>query len=381
MAEENQKSGKSQKKYIILTASVAAILILLVVFYPSDMRISADKQLEAIEAARFVPDEENAATIYKQLFADFNENDFNSTITGVDVSSSVFSRPWKSEDYPLASRWLQGQEKTIAKLLEAAKKEKCYFPIEIESSPYDPNSHMERFHIFMRWAQLYVFVANNDTGEGRFDEAVEKYKGMLRLAEHINQQPQITPFLVSISIESLALAHMKTVIIEGNITEEQLTLLEEIPLETTNEWNKLYPEMRKIEKLVTKKMRSKLPLPTRISMFFYEKFVFPSVPENVYDIYLRAIIQRRGHKILIALRRYKNRNGKWPDKLEQIKDLVEPDVLIDPFSEGNFIYQLTKDHFTLYSTGLNKIDEGGNYNYTFGRKKQEPDDWLIWPKR
>ncbi len=104
MAEEKQKSSKSQKKYIILTACVAALLILFVVLYPSDTRISADKQLEAIEEARFVPDEENAATIYKQLFADFNENDFNSTATGIDISSSEFTRPWRSEDYPEAGR-------------------------------------------------------------------------------------------------------------------------------------------------------------------------------------------------------------------------------------------------------------------------------------
>jgi len=373
MAEENQKSSKSQKKYIILTVSVAVLLILFVVLYPSDTRISADKQLEVIEAERFVPNEENAATIYKQLFADFNENDFNSTITGIEISNSEFSSPWKSEDYPEAGRWLEGQQKTIAKLLEAAKKEKCYFPIEVEYIPYDPNSLIERLGKFRNWAHLYIFAANNDIGEGRFNKAVEKYKSMLWLAEHMNQQPQVTPFLVGIAIESLCLGHMKSLIIESNITENQLTLLEVIPLKTKNEWNKLYPEMRKVEKLVAKKMRSKFPLPTRITMFFYEVLFSPSVPETIHEIYIRAITRRRGNKILIALRRYKNRNGKWPDKLEQIKDLVEPEVLIDPSNEGDFIYMLTNDSFTLYSKGFNKIDEGGNYN--------PGDDSPIWPPR
>ncbi len=374
MAEENQKSSKSQKKYIILTVSVAVLLILFVVFYPSDTRISADKQLETIEEARFVPNEENAAIIYKQLLADFNENDFNSTITGIEISSSEFSSPWRSEDYPEAAVWLGGRQKTITKLLEAAKREKCYFPIEVEYIPYDPNSLIERVGKFRKWAMLMSFAANNDIGEGRFDEAAEKYKCMLRFAEHMNQQPQVTPFLVGVAVESLFLAKMKTVIIEGNVTEDQLTLLEAIPLKTKNEWNKLYPEMRKVEKLVAKKRRSKLPLPARITMFIYEKFAFPSSSEgNIYKIYVRVITEKRGNKILIALRRYKNKNGKWPDKLEQIKDLVEPEVLIDPFNRDDFIYKLTNDNFTLYSKGFNKIDEGGNYN--------PGDDWPIWPSR
>jgi hypothetical protein len=101
----------------------------------------------------------------------------------------------------------------------------------------------------------------------------------------------------------------------------------------------------------------------------------PSISEFSYytfrELYLRLATERRGTLITIALRRYKNEHGFWPDSLDDIKGLTSPDVLIDPTNGGPFVYRRADDTFTLYSKGKDNIDDNGDYQ----------DDWLIWPNQ
>jgi hypothetical protein len=105
---------------------------------------------------------------------------------------------------------------------------------------------------------------------------------------------------------------------------------------------------------------------------------------GVHDIYLRTIADKRGCQIIIALRRYKNKYGHWPESLEDVKDLVPAEVLVDPINGGSFVYKLTDDNFTLYSKGKNNIDENGQYNSTWDPNTRQrivkQDDFLFWPK-
>jgi inner membrane protein len=100
---------------------------------------------------------------------------------------------------------------------------------------------------------------------------------------------------------------------------------------------------------------------------------------RIHDIYLRLIANKRGSWLIIALRRYMNKTGQWPEKLQDIESLVPAEILVDPFNNGSFVYKLTDDSFKLYSKGKNNIDQNGEYDYDWHRKKAEPDDWLIWP--
>ena len=75
---------------------------------------------------------------------------------------------------------------------------------------------------------------------------------------------------------------------------------------------------------------------------------------------------------MLALRRYKNMKGYWPQSLHEIKPMVTEDVLIDPQNNGSFVYKRTDEDFILYSRGKNNIDEAGN--------KTDADDWPIWPR-
>ena len=99
---------------------------------------------------------------------------------------------------------------------------------------------------------------------------------------------------------------------------------------------------------------------------------------RIHVIYFRFAADNHGSRLIVALRRYKNEHGRWPETLEAIKDLVPAEILIDPINGGSFVYKLTEEIFTLYSKGKNNIDEGGKYKRRYG-ETSEGDDWLIWP--
>ena len=100
---------------------------------------------------------------------------------------------------------------------------------------------------------------------------------------------------------------------------------------------------------------------------------------RIHDLYLRATAEQRGTQLIIALRRYKNKTGQWPEKLDDIKPVATVEIFVDPINGGSLVYKLTEENFSLYSKGKNNIDEGGEGDRC-GYKETEADDWLIWPR-
>jgi hypothetical protein len=108
---------------------------------------------------------------------------------------------------------------------------------------------------------------------------------------------------------------------------------------------------------------------------------------RIHDLYLRLTADKRGSRIIIALRRYKNKDGTWPQTLDEIEPLAPVEVFVDPHNNGQFVYKLTDDSFKLYSKGKNNIDDGGGRERNIGTScapnlvDERRDDWLIWPPK
>lgn len=83
---------------------------------------------------------------------------------------------------------------------------------------------------------------------------------------------------------------------------------------------------------------------------------------------------RRESLILTALKRYKNKNGQWPQSLSQLQPDLSESTLIDPLNESSFVYQRQGEDFRLYSKGKNGVDDNGRHN-----SRLECDDRPIWP--
>jgi hypothetical protein len=106
---------------------------------------------------------------------------------------------------------------------------------------------------------------------------------------------------------------------------------------------------------------------------------------HLHDTYLRSTAYKRGCQIIIALRRYKNKHGRWPENLDDVKERIPAESFVDPINGGSFVYRLTADNFTFYSKGKNNIDENGQYNSTWDPNTRQhivkQDDFLIWPRK
>jgi len=113
----------------------------------------------------------------------------------------------------------------------------------------------------------------------------------------------------------------------------------------------------------------------------------------IHDLYLKAVTMQRGSQLLITLRIYKNKTGRWPEKLEELKSLAPAELFIDPINNDSFIYRLTEEDFMLYSKGRNNIDENCEHDALTAIQpccslrpstkfvEDRADDWLIWPPR
>jgi hypothetical protein len=101
---------------------------------------------------------------------------------------------------------------------------------------------------------------------------------------------------------------------------------------------------------------------------------------HLHYYFLRHAANKNGTLLIIALRRYKNTNGQWPEKLEDINNIALAETFVDPINSGSFVYKHTEDGFTLYSRGKNGIDDGGEQGYDT-EDKGVPDDFMIWPRK
>jgi len=90
------------------------------------------------------------------------------------------------------------------------------------------------------------------------------------------------------------------------------------------------------------------------------------------------LAERRGTWLVLALRRYRDEHGSWPSLLDEVSEHVAPEAFVDPTNGGSFVYAPIDDSCSLYSTGLNRIDEGGRERHVKERNHHE-DDILIWP--
>lgn len=392
MAEEKakkkkSKSGKRMRKWIWFVAIVILALAIGCYFLSKTGLLNSqtvDEQLAAIEAARAIPDSENAVTLYNVLLQDANATSLLDTRPGfLDDDSDIltFRQPWSGKDFPELAVWLKEQQHVIDRLLEVSKFDKCRFPIAIGSVQRAP------YGVMRRWARLLNRAANNDIAEGRIDDAIDKWRCLLQMGNHLRQQPLFIEYMVAIAIEEIGLHLTAVFLAEGNADESHLRKVETLPLHTEDDWTAVLEEILPAEELSEQKMKENLgPLDRLRYEFSYGLFgsMKWSDYDRIHQMSLRSVATCRGIRILIALRRYRNKNGRWPQTLDSIKNLVPEQILVDPINGGSFAYKLTEENFTLYSKGENNIDEDGIRRVTFDTNslewlKTEEDDWLIWP--
>jgi hypothetical protein len=437
---------KAARKWFWAGVGIVILVLIIWVFLPDGdgqwRPYTFDQELAALEAKYVIPDEENAARVYNILLEEYDSNAIHPDFLDLELDRLTMSEPWASGDI-----------------------EKCRFAI----SPFELDLSKSMLHsaAMRNWARrLLARGANNDLAENRIDQAIEKNLAVLEMGKHLCQQSTMIDLLCGIAVEALAVGQFKKLSVTGDVTEEQLMIIDKALASIKHDWSLDLPGILEHEKLLDKNLwavvyevnpkgktrfardataRIKAEFPEEMPpLTYWQKklhkasvilawFVMPPTPqkaaetidaayENLYamadpnfkwqkepaefsitsvkfdyrfpakhmaglleptyyrlhKIYLVAAADRIGSQLMIALRRYKNKTGRWPQSLDEVKPFAPAETFIDPANNSSFVYRLTDDSFILYSKGKNNIDEEGKRD-RWPYEKNGADDWLIWP--
>ena len=436
--------NKLARKWFWLSAGVVLIMFIIWIFLPEDNKdwrpYTFDEEIALHEAKYAIPLEENAAIIYNQLLQDYDPKIMELKFLRPGIWKVVLSRPWISGDYPELAQWLHGHQNTIRILSQACRIKTCRFPSNFKLAVTD-KLQINRNTALKSWAVILLLSANNDIAEGRLDQGLFKYLCALQIADHLYQQKRITDFLISFGIEGLTLPPINSLVIEGQLNDEQLKIVSDNLKNLENNWSSDFSQCLEYDKFFVKNTFSSLVYETdakgrvRFSRYpaaaIWERFrlrklketywqrksmkaytiltwfTLPATPqkaakiiEKIYeeyhamaepgyswdkekiapppslelncqfliwsltnrtsrlyggfhDIYLKRLAQRRGLRLIIAIKHYNIENGSWPASLDAIKSDVPAEACIDPVSEKEFEYENHGGTFSLFGETAN----------------------------
>jgi hypothetical protein len=246
---------KVWRKWFWLSVGIVVLMLTVWVLLPTDSQgwrpYTFDDEIAALEAKHAVPDEENAAFAYNDIFDTLDTDSDQAEFFTVSKPSSL-EGPWLSNEHPETAEWLTRRQSTIEKLIHAAQgKKKCRFlPIGADSMAL--GRHMDTLTKFSRCTFLLVSSANNDMAEGRIDAALKKYLCVIQMANHVYQQPTLVHVMASLAIENRGLQMLNRFVIEDQPSARQLELVSNSLRGLENNWKSDWRRMLDYDKLYAK---------------------------------------------------------------------------------------------------------------------------------
>ncbi len=240
------------RKWFWLSAGAAVLALIIWFLVPADSEgwrpYTFDAESAALEAKYAIPDEENAAIIYNRLLKDYDPNAMRPDFLDPQLETLTRSEPWAGKDYPQVANWLQRHQYTITRLVDASRKDKCYFSI----SPLSLTDRTSRQAAVKQWALLLIRAANNDLAENRIQQAIEKLVTLSKMAQHHYQQPTTLDKTLGIALEALALRPFKKFVLEGNASEQNLRAIESTMSEIKHDWASDIRDIAEDQRIKTK---------------------------------------------------------------------------------------------------------------------------------
>lgn len=366
------------------------------------------ERLAAFDAARAVSDRDNAAILYTQLLQGEElppsaleaklaslQDAVMDPVSAWDIRTFqrqlrelvppermdpnliwfAASHAWKSAEYPELDAWLNRHCDRVGRMLVAARKPFCRFPLQ--SPPGQMGLLDVSLGAFRQNVLLVCAAAGNDLGEGDVDAALEKWHALMATGRHLRNQPNSSHLLYGIAVEAMALERFKELVIESSCTDRQL---QDLAIECQREdrpWASLARDIDDVRALFSRVLKDRRPLGLRIGEWCVRICGGGTnwADDRCRELYHRMLSDRRGVRILIELRRFKDRTGGWPASLDLIASSLPAGSLIDPINGRSYVYRLSESGFSLYSTGPNRVDEDGRH------ESSGPDDWPIWPPK
>ena len=363
-------------------------------------------------AGEKIPDEENAAVLYRKAF------ELMSTEQGEEdlgVIGTFVSRRERAKDPTLwskAAEVLPRYQGVISLIEQAQMRPKCRFPV---NWGLGFNAQFRHLAPMRRLAQLLRAQALIDAKAGRTDEALRSTGLAFRLSDSLKDEPTLISQLVRIAVVGIAARTFTDVLEYGSVDETQArrlygtlsginmhssmvtairgeralgirafqevrknspsgqSLQEAAGLLLIHTWiwrPMLYAdEMHYLRRVEAAVHRASLPYrefnehPSPFSNQDPPRYAFLS--GLVMPVYTRARSAAdraqasiNGTQIELALQAYKDRYGSYPANLKGLRARLEWPIPEDPFSDKDFVYKRRGNGILLYSIGENLKDDG-----------------------
>jgi hypothetical protein len=190
-------------------------------------------QIVAHEKELLVPDDENAAIIYRDIFDTIDMDEFRGSVN--DVDDVLLSTFWRGSDYPDAAQLLNRYSTIIDKTFDAAKLDRCYFPLlkddfqkpenynEVANFWYAKIPEMSLKHV----GDFLLLSANNDVSKNHYQLGLEKYFTVLQIADHMRQQSEVMDVLIGMSLEGKAFRCLHDLLLTTDLNSEDSNIIKE----------------------------------------------------------------------------------------------------------------------------------------------------------
>ena len=135
------------------------------------------------------------------------------------------------------------------------------------------------------------------------------------------------------------------------------------------------------------------------------KVLFPNVLTIQHAI-IREKMSVESVKAALAVIRFRNEHGRWPESLDNVVGDLLPEVPQDLLVGQSLRYQRRGDGFVIYSVGVNRVDDGGQAvmiqddgtfiaevireevqgalkrvpTGEYNLHENYPGDWILWPR-
>ncbi len=175
-------------------------------------------------APKPVPDDENAAVLYQQVFrVDFSGGGSNCllpefTSEELDLVHAFMDEPNAEGEEFLRTFFSDAQtEQSLQTLREASRRPHSVFPVRWDQGPATLFPHLARFRQAARLMVARAAVAAHD---GHLDEALEWHKVIFRMSEHVAEEPTVIAQLVAIAMQAIAVRGLRPLLREAAIDPE-----------------------------------------------------------------------------------------------------------------------------------------------------------------
>ncbi len=211
-----------------------------------------EDEIQAFNQKYAVPDEQNAALAYKQIFADVNKTDLDPNVTQ-EVEDITMRQPWTAQQYPELAKWLEQKQPFLDKIEKAAQKQGFY--LEKKTDDFF-NPMIDHLRMYRKVAYTLVRFFYLNVGQNNIDQAIENATVLKKMSRQIFLQPNLIFSLVGISLDALALNNFKYLLAKEPLDQDHIANVENILKDGHFDWNKIYSKAMENENLTNKNLHT-----------------------------------------------------------------------------------------------------------------------------